>query len=277
MALRRLASHLNDIIKLYRSGSSAASIARKYGVTVTTVTTELRKVGVMPLVKRGERSPESQSDAVVALQWFHEGVYPSHIARRLNRDKGWLYNVLREGGVELRGHSTQKPTHEQLILAAKSREDAGESIARPTELFYGNLLKNAGYEIKYQIAVGTGNVDLLIPSASVAVEVCCRGTFNLYRANGWLEKRIRELGERGWHTYILGTVDAQTAIADSTTDIFYWLEFLGRQPTNRRQYRVVWRNSHLVACGCSDDEHFSFVMPLEYAIDAANRINSGAA
>jgi hypothetical protein len=275
MARRKLAAHVNDIISKYRNGTSAAALAREYQCTTTTVTSQLRKFGVMPHVRRNERHPDSAKDAAEAVRLHNSGIGPIEIGRRFGRSRGWVFDALRDGGCTLRGHTGQQPTREQLLAAAAGREANPDACTRTTENVIADALSSAGYNVSHQMAIDTGNVDLTIPAISVAVEVCCRGTFGLYLSNGWIERRIRQLGECGWHTYVLGTFDTATAVADGIDDMLAWLEFLRRQPTARRQYRVVRRNVDLLACGCSDDKHFPFVASPVDPKESADRRNAG--
>lgn len=53
MARSKLDAYADDICSLYRDGTPAGVIAKNYGVTTTTVTTFLKKLGLMHDRPRG--------------------------------------------------------------------------------------------------------------------------------------------------------------------------------------------------------------------------------
>ena len=138
-----------------------------------------------------------------------------------------------------------------------------------------DILTAKGYQPRPQVAMGTGSVDFLIPSLAVAVEVGLRGTTCRYVASGYLERRIRDCANRGWHCYIFIGQNADSICEDAMQDIFAWLKFIGGSPASRRQYRMVWGATELLAAGCSDDEHIAIISPGEYLSKIADRKGEG--
>lgn len=256
MLRSKLTPHAQDIIAAYRNGQSAASLARQYGASTTTTTRLLINAGVMAALPRG--GAMKRSDEAEILKAYRRGELPSEICRSFRLSKSGLYSILRRNDASLRGHVGWKPGLEHLSRSAASKESSGQLTKG--ERAFQDIMVKLGYELLPQMAIGVGNVDFVIPTHSVAVEISFRGTFHKYVRSGWFENRIRDLGDCGWHTYVLATLDTESFLRDGVEDICAWLDFIRRQPSTRRQYRVVWRAAHLVATGCSDDEKFSFVL-----------------
>lgn len=261
----KLAAHADDILSRYRNGESAASLAREYQATTTTVTSLLKKLGVMPSLQRGEADATVRSDATLAANLFVSGVRPCDIYSKLSkpRSKSWLYSVLKKTGGSLRGLGNWRPSGEMVERMSKTRERNGKMNRAERTLCA--LLAESGIEAKAQVSLGRGNADFVIPSHSVAVELLGRGTYRLYIRNGWIEKRIRELRERGWHAYFMvvtATRGADGIARHGIDDLLAWLDFMKRQPAVRRQYRMVRCPGELLAAGCSDDHQFPFVEAL---------------
>ena len=63
-----LSPHTNDIINAYTEGVSACQLAKQYGVTTSTVTSFLIRLGVMEYTPRNERNTSSKADVQRLLQ-----------------------------------------------------------------------------------------------------------------------------------------------------------------------------------------------------------------
>src|SRR5208282_635302 len=176
--------------------------------------------------------------------------------------KSWLYDLLRQHGATLRGLDNWHPDDAQRLKQSLTRES--QAKAEPSEKFVADALNKHHYDVKHQVALYFGNIDLVIPSESVAVEILTRGVFGTYMRNGWIKDRIAKCGDRGWHAYFLGAFDTQSIISCGINDLLAWIEFLRRAPTIRRQYRVIWGGCDLLACGCTDNENITIVSPFKY-------------
>ena len=271
----KLAAHLNDIIRRHRNGESAASLARDFGVSTTTVTTALERVGVRRKPIRGEPITLTSDVRDKVLNLFAEGMQPIAIAEAMGHSKSTVYQILKHGKAKLRGHVDSFVSPESVAAISRTVEANAEIHVWPAEEKVAEMLTERGFDPVHQMSIEIGNVDLAIPSCSVAVEVCARGCYSKYMASGWFERRIRELGKRGWHSYFILARDAETITLDGVDDLCLWADFLRRQPTARRQYRVVWRAADLLATGCSDQQDIAVVMPSEYARYVANRSDAG--
>lgn len=258
MATPKLALHANDVIFQYKAGTSAAEIGRRYGVTTTTVTALLKSVGVMPALPRGVKDERIGADAERAVSLFQSGVRPSEILGAIPRSKSWLYGVLRSAGCDLRGLDGWTPTDDQVCRKASAIEQAGR--LNPTEQLVADLLAKAGFKVTPQMAVGRYNIDLAIHSHSVAIEVNCRGTFPMYARTGLFADKIKELANRGWHTYVLVAQDFAAIEQHGIDDMIAWVDFSQRQKAVRRQYRMVRCPFDLLAAGCSDSDDLAGIL-----------------
>lgn len=263
----KLAAHRNDIITKYTNGASASSIGREYGVTTTTVTRILKGSGVMPALGRGAATKRRDESEIIAA--FQNGMTPTAIRVTFRVSKSGLYSILNRCGVELRGHTDRFITDAQKTVIAQAREISAH--CNPSEQMFRDILESRGIKTRAQVAIAGGNVDFVLPDFSIAVEICFRGTFNKYIANGWLAQRIRDCANRGWHTYVLGAADSGGFTDHAIEDVIAWCKFLDRSPPSRRQYRVVWGGTELLAAGCSDDDKFTLVNARGYRNKVANR------
>lgn len=267
MPREKLAFHRNDVIRRYRSGESASAIGRHFGVTTTCVTTALKRAGVMPALTRGAHTRRTDEVRIITL--FQQGVAPSDIVTQTGVSKSGLYAILRRAGVELRGHDGQIQTHEMRVARADAIERRG--VGNEFEERIRAMLTNRGLNTRAQVAIGAQLVDIVLPDQSVAVEICCRGTFFKYVRDGWIVQRIRECAERGWHTYVLGFLNAPDVVDQSIDDVVLWAQFLDRAPPVRRQYRVVWGGFELLATGCSDDDQITLPESVHQTVHAPQR------
>lgn len=265
----KLALHANDVVRLYRNGNSAASIARRFSVTTSTVTKLLKENGLMINVKRGERSPCSIADANKAVYMFKSGIRPTEILDCIKRSKSWLYNVLKESDCEFRGLDGWKPTQEHIYKGMKSKE--GSTPTNESEKYVLQALVSAGYDVITQAFISNCNVDFAIHSSSIAIEINCRGTFPDYVKRGAFASRIKKFANFGWHTYVLIAKDSVELRRYGIDDMLAWIEFTNRQKAVRRQYRMVRCPSDLLSCGCSDSDNLTSILGPENILQIANR------
>lgn len=273
MAREKLAPHRNDIIRLYRNGISAAEIGRTYNATTTTVTTLLKRAGVMASISRQEHGRRADEARIVAM--FNSGSKPVDIIASTGVSKSAFYAIARRHGLALRGLLPQRMSEANKVRLALAREASGRLNRGEDAVF--QLLRARGLEPITQVACGTRSIDMAIRDLSIAVEVCLRGTLNLYINSGQLSDRIRQLGYAGWHVYVFGAKDVTTIDAQAIEDISAWADFIRRAPPSRRQYRVVWSGADLLATGCCDDDDITVIRPLDYRAQLTQRYDPGRA
>lgn len=250
MTRLKLAAHADDIIRDYESGVSAIKIAKAYNTTTTTVTSLLKKLGRMEARPRGWTSAENIAKANKAVQLFNNGVRPSEIIKQIGIPKNTLYKRLHQAGCDLRGLDGWELPDESREAIAISKQING--VMNESEQLIYDRLVTSGYDVIPQLAVGKYNVDLSIRECSVAIEICCRGTFRGYVNESRLAKRVKKLGESGWHTYVLVAEDFADISRIGIDDMLAWLDFTKRSPTILREYRVVRGSHDLLAAGKSN-------------------------
>jgi very-short-patch-repair endonuclease len=259
--ISKLDAFTDDIIGKYRNGMSACKIAKEYKTTTTTVTTLLKKFGVMQHLKRGEHDSENYIDRATAIDMFNNGFKPTQIIKQLNRSKCWFYELAKRENFDLRGHIDEFPTEEQKLKHSQTKQV--NAIMNESEKVLYNMLTENGLSPIPQYSIGTKNVDFAIPDSSIVIELCCRGTANKYLASGYLAERVKQLGQFGWHVYVLFAYDTNTIIQDGINDMLIWIDFIKRQPALRRQYRVIRRTCDLISAGCCDSNNLPSVVTFE--------------
>jgi hypothetical protein len=252
MGRSKLDAHADDICRRYRNGQTAASIAREYDATTTTITTFLKKVGLREAIPRGFVPEQVNARRELAVKMFIGGKSPGEIIKETGISKSILYPALQIAGAELRGHSSDPLTEEYKIRVANGRQCAG-SMNR-TERAVFDMLTSAGINAIPQFAIGINSVDFAIYEDSIAIEICCRGTYSLYNRTGKLDERIKNLGGLGWHVYVLSNFEHENIVSDGIKDMLAWIQFIKSSPSMLREYRVFRGSSELLSCGKIDSD-----------------------
>lgn len=241
MTRLKLGAFTDDITLRYKNGESAGSIARHYKTTTTTTTGFLKKIGIYKSRVFSEKAKQE------IINLFESGTKPSQILIIAGISKSTLYAILNANACDLRGQDGYIPEYHSKVKGAQSRERNG--LMNEAEQYVFDRLGESNFEVTPQKAVGTYNIDLAIDSHSIAIEVCCRGSFSKYLRDGTYADRIIKLGECGWHVYILANVDSECVRRDGIDDMLAWINFTKTNPTIAREYRMVRGAFDLLACG----------------------------
>lgn len=258
MTSLKLGAFSDDIARRYRNGDSATNIAKAYKVSTTTVTNFLRKIGLMEYIPRGYVSNKIKEAQKESIKLFKEGVRPSEIIKTTGISKTVFYDLAKKEGLDLRGLDGWTMSKEQLTKCAKTKEFTG--LLNKTEKFVFDSLESAGFSVTPQAFIDGKNADLAIHSHSIAIEVCCRGTFRKYINDGSLSKRIKQFGESGWHVYVLVSHGFDSTVANGIDDMLAWVDFTKRSPTFLREHRVVRSPFDLLATGKIDCDNLSAIV-----------------
>ncbi|MCI0561298.1 MAG: hypothetical protein MN733_22660, partial [Nitrososphaera sp.] len=186
----------------------------------------LKDAGCRDVTKKGEIIRVDVFEKSISL--FLSGVRPSEIFKETGISKSVFYGWLRRVGIETRGLNNWKPTEQQILKVAKKREEIG--VTTEAEQIVSSMLKEAGINAVRQFALGRNNIDFCVVDPSIAIEIVCRTCSSLYFNNGWLRNRIVNLGNSGWHCYILIAFDARQIKAWGIKDMLCWIEFIQSQP-----------------------------------------------
>lgn len=216
---------LKDAVRAYAAGESEQSIARRLGVARATLRKRLIAAGVSlrgrgdaMTVRMGRASPEERQRLVAA----------AHKARRGARDP--LERL------ELRARSAERTVHKQ----------------GPYERRLIELLADSRLPIIPQKAVGKYNLDLAI--GSVAVEVHTATNHPFKRLD--LRERTNYLTDRGWDVLYVW-VGHGVITKDTAHHVVAFVQEAERQPSARRQYRVIRCSGEVVTSGRGHLDEFA--------------------
>ena len=227
MSRERVTLDVDYLVREYRSGRSVLDLARECGVGRPTVTQRLVKAGVVirsigeqNLISFDRIGPERRAAMTKAA---HDAV------------RGVPKNF------------------EGLVKAAITKQRTLSSVS-PLETRVMEDLRGRCIDPIPQLAVGPYNCD--IACHPVAVEIFGGGWHLSGRHLARAEKRIRYLGDAGWHVLMLIVgINANPYIyRDDTCDyLVSYINEARRNPSARREYRMVdCRGETLAAGGCDD-------------------------
>ena len=233
-----------DFARRYLDGESVLSLSESYGVSRPAITRRLIEYGVT-LRSRSEterikwsRMSQAERDAQVAA---------AHDATR------------------------GKPLSlDHRIAIAASREKNGVGI-HPNESRLGALLAELGLDTRPQQAIGPYNCDL--GAEPVAVEVFGGNWHWHERHLARMPKRINYLGDRGWHVLMCHVWPEAGFVVDENLakQVVAFVKRARRNPTARREYRVIRSQGEIVSSGYCDENEII----LEWATRIARDRRSG--
>ena len=85
---------LDALVAAYEAGATGRQLATQFGLARSTVILLLKQRGIVV------RHPRLTSDEIAEIvRWFQSGVTQAEIGRRIGRDKGHVWHVLRRQGV----------------------------------------------------------------------------------------------------------------------------------------------------------------------------------
>lgn len=275
--------NLDDAIRRYQAGEPSGQIAASMKVNRATLDRKLRAAGV------AKQRDASWVDQAVALHL--EGVTQEEIGRRLGRTQPTISAaLLRRGYRTSRSDAAARrmaraSTEERKALAAAAHDavrgmtrtvDELEKRARgkqrtrahatPEELAMAALLPGS----VPQLAIGKYNID--IGAEPVAVELFGGNWHADGRHRARLPQRVEYIADAGWNLLIVWSTLGHTLdVAAVAQDALAYLELSRRDPSFRRQYRVIWGDGQLVAAGCVDDDERTLIPPGVRRYDTAGR------
>lgn len=221
-----------EAIRLYESGMSQAEIGTVVGKHQATVSTVLRKYA--------ETRDASEAGR---LQWAKL----SPIERRLQTQAAHR---------AVRGKTRTLDDLERRALG----KQLAQSHATEQERHLASALNNLGIDTVLQQAVSKYNLD--IGASPVAVELFGGGWHAYGRHAARMPQRIEDIANAGWNMLIVWDLTRkpfdQAAVAH---DIAAYVEQSRRDPTFRRQYRVIWGDGEFYSAGSVDDDHLALVPP----------------
>lgn len=223
-------AEIDDLISRYRSGESQNELATAFGISQPSVSRWVIKRGAN--ISRSEA--EARKWAAMTADQRAAQVASAHTA--------------------VRGMTR---TADDLERRALGKQRTG-AHATEEELALARHLNDLGVETISQQAIGKYNLD--VGAHPVAVELFGGGWHADGRHRARLPERIEYLADAGWNLLIVWThrvhrFDMSVVAQDALT----YLERSRRDPTLRRQYRVIWSDGQLIAAGSVDDDEVTLV------------------
>lgn len=218
-----------DVVKRYTDGESVNALSKSCGVGRAAVATFLRRAAV---TMRTASEQERIKWAGMTAERRRGQVASAHDAAR--------------GSVRTMDSKRRHALGVQRLQSNVSEDERALAVA----------LHVRGIETVPQQAIGIYNCDL--GASPVAVEVF-GGNWHIYGAKrATNERRIGNLLDAGWH--VLAIIFARRPV--DYDKIAAALNEFGREPSLRREYRVIWSNGEAFASGSADDDQVTLVNPL---------------
>lgn len=232
---RRLNINGDHVVELYTGGVGVGGIAKRLGISPRPVERVLREKGI-PL--RGRSEQQFARMARTTTEERRRLTDAAHHARRGTRS-----------------------SEEELLRRAATRERT-QSQASPYEEELHVILKQRGYDVRPQMAVGPYNIDLAIPPT--AIEVLGGEWHNSDQRSHLLVKRTLYLCGRGWFVaMVMVNPDRGFTLNDALADqLIAYLDTARSDPTALvGQYRMFWGQHHDPVGGRPDTDGVSVVCP----------------
>lgn len=267
----------DDLVAFYTAGNTVKETARHFRVGTLKVTPILQAAGVFQ-----PRWREVPTAEIVAA--YVAGASEKALAEHYGVARGVIRRRLADAGVQPRGRSeamyarmAQTSPEERMRLShaahdavrgrvytedekavrAKTAQNKRLNMS-PAEFVLREMLGRRGVVgIVPTMAIGPYNCDAAIDP--VAVEIFGGHWHFSGRHLARSSERIRYLMDRGWH--VLMIVLTQThPLSDTTADyVAAYVQEARRNPTARREYRVIWGTGETLAAGSADDKEISIV------------------
>ena len=229
------------IVNEYRSGRSVNDIAGELGVSRRTIDARL--------INRGIRL-RTQSEAE-AVKWS-----------RMTEDQRAAQVAAANEAVRGR-----KASEEEIVKRMKTLAQTRNNVSHH-EIKLRDMLERRGVEFIPQHPIGPYLCD--IACHPVAVEVWGGHWHWTGDHIKRTPKRFRYIMDAGWHIIVIpaaGKWQITDAVAD---DLARRIDVLRRDPSLRRQYRVIWGAGEFATGGSVDDDHITVEPPFTYRRNPTN-------
>ena len=215
MPTKILIPNLDNLLRRYVAGESENALAKEAGINRWTMRQRILDAGI---------TPRSQSEAEKA-KW----------SRMTEEQRAMQVEAAHEA---TRG---RKVPFVQLVKTAKSREGNIGHHVSPEEIIIGNWLRDAGYDVIHNLAVGPYNCDIGI--GPVTVEVWGGG----WHAKAKEIERTKYILDAGYAMLIVHLDKRRFPLSTSVTNYAIALhKITSRDPSGRRQYWMVRGNGECI-------------------------------
>lgn len=270
---------MDDLVRRYLAGESCEQIARSCGVAKGgTIAARLRRLGIE--IRVSNIYGRLPLDEARILRLYAAGQSEKAIADRLGITRSPIRRILLAAGIQPRGRSEAEllkwsqmsgrkrtrqtraaheaargstRTFEQRCRSALGKQAAG--LISIYERHLGILLRDRGIEFVPQQAIGPYNCDL--GAHPVAVEIFGGNWHWSGRHMERTPERFRYIMNAGWSILVLWVNTEYPLTPEAADYMATFIQAARRNPTARREYRVVRGAGELVACGSIDDDEIS--------------------
>lgn len=278
---------IDDVYRRNQAGETLEEIVRDLGVSRGCVESRLREAGIR-LTNWGPRN-RSNRPADDALHDLYT------VQRKTTQEIADLYGVhqstvrkwIRASSIVARTQAeslavwyegTTADERQRLTAAAHDAvrgetqtEEHRRKIARTRQRRYGpdgpfeeafyRMLIGHGIEAVTQKAIGRFNVDFA--AHSVAVEIFGGSWHNAGRHAARHDRRAHYILNAGWHLLIIWVEEkfGHPLTIEAADYAVSLMKLAGRNPSARREYRVIRGTGQLIISGCVNCDHFPFKPP----------------
>jgi len=228
----------------------------------------------MPVSKRAEISKRiGDANAYVVdgtdelIANYISGVPLYKLAKSAGVTRKVLYRIFTSRGVHMRLLAESQPliasnmtAEDRIRRSAIAKSSAGRRAASKhsnlseitqDEILFAKLVNEVfpdGTVVVPQLAVGDYNIDIAIPEHSIAVEVFGGGWHSCGDHAARHIERTKYILDQGWSVVIIWTARVQHPLEIGGARYLHALaEFLGRNQSTGRQYRVIWGDGKVPA------------------------------
>ena len=265
MAHPRVNIDIDHLVNLYNAGESIRSMAKVFECGTHAVTNRLVELGL----DTDRRGADLDMDEAVRL--YRAGTPKRTLAKQFGVSEMCMINRLRKAGIATENRSdacrtrNARMTAEERSANTKAAHDAVRGtkkthadlckraatkarIAKPgsaAEEALGGRLAAMGLPVSFQRAADKYNIDIAVGD-SVAVEVSGRAKKGVNAER--IPERVKYLLDAGWALVLVWARKSQCPISDAAAEYVASLyELVGRDPTARGHYWVIWGDGKLMA------------------------------
>ena len=211
----RINIDIDDLMERYANGTSVNQLAEYYGVSRDAINRRLVKQGIQP------RSQVAANRLLAASRTLEQRRAYSAAANAARRSR--------------------PASATELANKALSRK---QQVA-PGETLIAGWLESKGLITDPQSPVGPYNIDIAVGAVAVELHTTARNP----SSDPVVLKRVDYLINAGWSPIYVWVSYSHILTEACTDQIIAWLELTKRNPTMRRQYRVIRGTGEIVYTG----------------------------
>jgi very-short-patch-repair endonuclease len=211
----------DNIVKLYETGNSVKKISEILGCSKPCISGRLKGQGIVP---------RNRSEAMLN-RMSHST--PEERARLTDAAHSAVRGMCR--------------TEQDLCKRARGKEDP--RFATRIELKCADMLREHGFEVVLQKAIGSYNIDIAIPKYSIAVEIYGGNWHSGGRAAARFRKRFDYLINAGWFPVIIWVVRDYPLEVGAIDYLITLAEKISSGESVIRKEQMIWGNGNACCVG----------------------------